>query len=49
MNLPKSTFGDRQAAHIESQTLERSGRIEDVIMQLNVWKESLRESRSVRV
>lgn len=49
MRLPESTFGDRQAARIESQTLERSGRIEDVITQLNDWKESLRESRSVHV
>jgi len=49
MNLPESTFGDRQAARIESQPLERGGRIEDVIAQLNDWKESLRESRSVRV
>lgn len=49
MRLPESTFGDRHAARIESQTLERSGRIDDVITQLNEWQKSLRQSHSVRV
>jgi hypothetical protein len=49
MQLPESTFGDRHAAQIESQTLERSGRIDDVIAQLNDWKETLRQNRDVRV
>ena len=49
MRLPESTFGDRHAASIESQTLERSGRVEDVIAQLNDWNATLRQTRGVRV
>ncbi|MCI0541416.1 MAG: hypothetical protein L0Z50_39965 [Verrucomicrobiales bacterium] len=49
MHLSESTYGDHQAARIESRTLERSGRINDVIGQLNDWKETLRESRGIRV
>ncbi len=49
MHLSESSFGEHQAARIESQNLERSGRINDVIGQLNDWKETLRESRGIRV
>ncbi len=49
LHLSESSAGEHQTACIESRPLERSGRINDVIAQLNDWKETLRESRGIRV
>ena len=49
IELPETSLGQNYARRIGSQTLEKSGRIEEVITRLNDWKDSLRKNQGVRV
>jgi hypothetical protein len=49
IELPDTSLGVHYAGRIGSQTLEKSGRIDDIITRLNDWRESLRQKLGIRV
>lgn len=49
VELPETSLGQHYAGRIGSQTIESSGRIDDLIMGLNDWRQSLRQNNGVRV
>ena len=49
MQLPDTELGDRYAGHIEARTIEQTGHIEKVSMQLKNWREELLQQRKQQV
>jgi len=47
--LPDTQLGDNYAAHIEARTIEQTGHIETVVMQLQNWREELIQQRRQNV
>jgi len=47
--LPNTDLGDQYAEHIEAQTIEQTGPIEKVSMQLKNWREELLQQRRQNV
>jgi hypothetical protein len=49
VELPETSLGKKYAGDIGSQTIENGGRIDDLITNLNDWRQSLRQKLGVRV
>lgn len=49
VELPETSLGIHYAGRIGSQTLERTGRIEEIVTRLNEWRETLRQNSGIRV
>ena len=49
MQLPDTQLGDNYAAHIEARTIEQTGHIETVTMQLQNWRDELLQQRRQNV
>jgi hypothetical protein len=49
MQLPETELGDRYAAHIEAQTIEQTGHIEKVSMQLQNWRDELLQQQKKQI
>lgn len=49
VELPETSLGKNYAGKIGSQTVENTGRIDDLITSLNDWRQSLGQKIGVRV
>lgn len=49
MQLPNTELGDQYAGHIEARTIEQTGHIEKVSMQLQNWRDELLQERKQQV
>jgi hypothetical protein len=47
--LPDTDLGEQYAAHLEAQSIEQSGHIQKVVVQLRNWREELMQRQSERV